>query len=178
MSPDLTLVPPLPQRSSIATIFGSWRWTRRRLLSVIAAVVVVVAVSVAVVLVVRGDAPTNAAIAGSHAITTEELEEQYGVRLGIVGLIAAGGLVEMKFQVLDADKATALFGPVEEMPKLAIEDSTRVLSSAKGMKHHMQLLDGASYFLLYTNVANAVSDGTQVAFVINGVRVPHLRVQQ
>jgi hypothetical protein len=177
MSPDLTLVPPLPQRSSIARIFGSWRWTRRRA-TVTAACLVAVAVIVTVVLVVRDGAPTNAAIAGSRAITAEEMEDQYGVRLGIVGLIAAGGLVEMKFQVLDADKATALFGPVEEMPKLALEGSTRVLSSAKGMKHHMQLLDGASYFLLYTNVANSVADGTQVAFVINGVRVPHLQVQQ
>ena len=121
---------------------------------------------------------TNAAIDGSTAITADELESQYGVRLDVVGLIASGGLIELRFQVTDADKATALFGAVEDMPVLAVEGSTAVLTSAKGMKHQLTLLDGASYFFLYTNVANAVHEGSTVAFVINGVRVPHLIVQQ
>ena len=65
----------------------------------------------------------------------------------------------------DADKATALFGAVEDMPVLAVEGSTQVLESAKGMKHQLTLLDGASYFFLYANVANAVHEGSTVAFV-------------
>ena len=51
-----------------------------------------------------------------------------------------------------------------------------MLQSAKGMKHQLTLLDGASYFFLYANVANAVHEGSKVAFVINGVRLPHLTV--
>ena len=121
---------------------------------------------------------TNAAIDGSTAITEDQLESQYGVRLQVVGLLASGGLLELSFQVTDADKATALFGDVEDMPLLAVEGSTTVLESAKGMKHQLTLLDGASYFLLYANVANAVHEGSTVAFVINGVRIPHLVVQQ
>ena len=107
----------------------------------------------------------NPAIADSSAITAEQLEQQYGVRLDVVGLLASGGLLELKFQVHDADKASALFGPAEDMPVLAVEGSTRVLKSASGMKHHFEILDGASYFFLYTNVANAVHEGSEVAFV-------------
>lgn len=120
----------------------------------------------------------NPAIASSTAITSEQLEQRYGVKLGIVGLLASGGLLELKFQVVDADKATALFGEVEDMPMLAVEDSTAVLETARGMKHQLSLLDGASYFFLYTNVADAVHAGSTVAFVINGHRVPNLEVQQ
>jgi hypothetical protein len=120
----------------------------------------------------------NPAIASSTAISADQLEQQYGVKLGVVGLLASGGLLELKFQVVDADKATALFGEVEDMPLLAVEGSTMVLESAKGMKHQLVLLDGASYFFLYTNVANAVHAGSTVAFVINGQRVPHLTVQR
>lgn len=126
----------------------------------------------------RNQKPTNAAIAGSSVITAEQLEQQYGARLDVLGLLASGGLLELKFQVLDADKATALFGPAEDMPMLAVEGSTTVLKSARGMKHGLEILDGATYFFLYTNVANAVHEGSQVAFVINGVRIPHLVVQR
>ena len=118
----------------------------------------------------------NAAIAGSTAITAEQLQQDYGVRLDVVGLLASGGLLELRFQVIDADKATALFGPVEDMPMLAVEGTDRVLESSKGMKHSLTLLDGASYFLLYPNVANSVHEGSQVAFVVNGIRIPHLTV--
>ena len=121
---------------------------------------------------------TNSAIAGSTAITAEQLEQDYGVRLDIVGLLASGGLLELKFQVTDADKAIALFGAQEDMPVLAVEGSDMVLRTPNGMKHSLTILDGASYFFLYANVANAVHEGSQVAFVINGVRLPHLIVQR
>jgi hypothetical protein len=122
--------------------------------------------------------PGNEAIDSSTAITADQLEQEYGVRLGVIGLLASGGLVELKFQVTDADKATGLFGSVEDMPVLAVEGTEHVLQSAKGMKHNIRILDGASYFFLYTNVANVLHAGSEVAFVINGVRIPDLVVQQ
>jgi hypothetical protein len=143
----------------------------------VVAALVVVAVVVGV-FALRGDANANSAIDGSKAITAEQLADQYGVKINVVGLIASGGLVELRFQVVDADKASALFGEVEDMPKLAVEGSSRILTSAKGMKHHLTLLDGASYFFLYTNVNDSVHQGSRVAFVINGVRLPHLEVLQ
>jgi hypothetical protein len=118
----------------------------------------------------------NAAIAGSTAITADQLEQQYGVKIDIIGLLASGGLIELRFQVTDADRAAALFGAVDDMPVLAVEGSSRVLESAKGMKHHLTLLDGATYFFLYTNAGNAVHEGSEVSFVVNGVRLPHLTV--
>ena len=126
----------------------------------------------------RNRPATNAAIADSAAITAEQLEQQFGVRLDVVGLLASGGLLELKFTVHDADKASALFGAAEDMPVLAVEGSTRVLQSARGMKHNFEILEGATYFILYTNVANAVQEGSKVAFVLNGVRIPHLVVQR
>ncbi len=126
----------------------------------------------------RNRPATNAAIADSSAVTAEQLEQQYGVRLDVLGLLASGGLLELKFTVHDADKASALFGPAEDMPVLAVEGTTRVLQSASGMKHNFEILEGASYFILYTNVANAVHEGSKVAFVLNGIRLPHLVVQR
>jgi hypothetical protein len=143
----------------------------------VAALVVVVAIGVGVFAFTRDD-NSNATIDSSKAVTTEQLADTYGVKLGVLGLIASGGLIELKFQVVDADKATALFGNVEDMPKLAVEGTSTTLTSAKGMKHHLTILDGATYFFLYTNVNDAVHQGDKVAFVMNGVRLPHLEVQK
>ncbi len=46
------------------------------------------------------------------------------------------------------------------------------------MKHHMTLLNGGSYFIFYTNAANAVHEGSMVSMVINGVRLEHIVVQK
>ncbi len=148
-------------------------WRRR-----LAGAVVVLALGGSALAVWTHRGPTNSAIEHSRAITAAQLEAQYGVRLGNIGLLASGGLVELKFQVIDADKATALFGETEDMPLLAVEGTSFVLESAKGMKHSLTLLDGASYFFLYTNVSNSLHDGSTVAFVINGERVPNLLVRQ
>ena len=121
---------------------------------------------------------TNPVIAGSTEVNAAQLEDQYGVRIDVIGLLASGGLLELRFQVTDADKATALFGEVEDMPVLAVEGTDKVLWTAKGMKHQLKLHDGGAGVFLYGNVANAVHEGSNVAFVINGVRLAHLTVMK
>ena len=62
---------------------------------------------------------------------------------------------------------------------LAVEGTVaRVLQYGEGHEAQLRILDGASYFFLYTNVANVLHAGSEVAFVINGVRIPDLVVQQ
>jgi len=129
-------------------------------------------------LVFQNGSPTNPALAHSSPVTPEELEATYGVRIDVIGLLAAGGLVELRFQVTDKDKAAALFGGGDGAPQLAVESTTKVLRSASGMAHKLTLLDGASYFLLYGNPGNIVHAGMQVAFVLNKVRLDHLVVQR
>lgn len=161
-----------------AGVPAAGRHRRRRSLAIGVAAVVA---AVLTFLVWQRQTPHNEAIDGSREVTAAELEDQYGVRVGVIGLLASGGLVEMKFQVTDADKASALFGGgnVSEMPLLAVQGTDTVLMSAKGHKHtNLKLLDGATYFLLYTNVGNSVHAGTEVAFVLNGVRLADLPVLQ
>lgn len=126
----------------------------------------------------RSRPPTNPAIEGTTSVSAEDLESVYGAKVDLVALLASGGLIELRFQVIDKDKARALFGDVEDMPKLAVEDSDLVLESARGMGHKFELVNGGSYFILYPNPADAVHKGTEVSFVMNGYRVPHLVVQK
>jgi hypothetical protein len=126
----------------------------------------------------RPGTTTNTAVAASKPVTAEVLEKQYGAKIEMVGLLAAGGLIELRFHVIDKDKAIGLFGKVADMPMLAVEGTSKVLESAKGMKHSMTLLNGGSYFIFYTNAANALHAGSMVSMVINGVRLEHIVVQK
>jgi hypothetical protein len=140
--------------------------------------VVALALGVGGVVLLNRPAGGNTAIAAGRPVTAEVLEKQYGAKIQMVGILAAGGLIELRLQVVDKDKAMALFGPVEKMPMLAVEGTSKVLESAKGMKHHMTLLDGGSYFMFYANAANVVHEGSMVSMVINGVRLEHIVVQK
>jgi hypothetical protein len=44
------------------------------------------------------------------------------------------------------------------------------------MRHHLTLLDGGSYFVLYANAGNALSEGTPVSVQIDDVVLEHLVV--
>lgn len=146
---------------------------RRRHLARWAALGAVVAVAVAGVLVVRGvrDARPSA---GGHAVTAEELERTYGTRVDLVALTALGGLVQLRFTVLDASKAEPLFHVAENMPALEAESSGAILHAPTGMRHHLTLLDGGSYFVLYANSGNALSPGAPVSVLIDDVKLEHL----
>jgi hypothetical protein len=121
---------------------------------------------------------TNPALAGTRSVTADELESVYGAHIDRVALLASGGLIELRFRVIDKDKAVALFGEVDDMPKLAIEHSDVVLESGHGMRHKLSLVNGGSYFILYPNPANVVTKGTEVSFLMNGYRIPHITVQK
>jgi len=135
---------------------------------------------VTTIVVVRSVDDHTSALTGTTPVTASEMETRYGAKFGVVGLLAAGGLLELRFQVIDKDKAEMLFGHGDRtsMPRLVVDGSDTVLESGKGMAHKLTLLDGASYFLLYTNAANAVHEGSMVSVVINDVRLDGLVVQQ
>ncbi len=97
-----------------------WRFTRRMTRYIAAAVAVAVAGgALAVYRISRDDAATS----GGRAITAAELERTYGTRIDLVALTALGGLVQLRFTVLDAAKAEPLFHLAENMPALEAESS-------------------------------------------------------
>jgi hypothetical protein len=107
-------------------------------------------------------------------VTAAELESKYGMRVDLVALTALGGLVQLRFTVLDKTKAEALFHQAEKMPALIAEPSGKVLHAPAGMRHHLTLLDGGSYFVLYANAGNALAAGTPVSVLIDTVKLEHL----
>lgn len=113
-----------------------------------------------------------------------EIEGRFGVRFTQVGITADGGMVDLRYQVLDPDKAMALMSMSmaeaetnPAAPKLIIEaDGTEIANSeVMSMK---QLPEANSIqFILYANPRGLLKPGMQVTVVVGDLRLPHVPVQ-
>lgn len=113
--------------------------------------------------------------AASVPISRKQLANEYGIRLTLVGVTAAGGLVDLRFKITDAEKAKKLFDDPAVMPAVVAEPTGTVLEPPHG-GHNSRVTptSGASYFILIGNAGGVVQRGVPVSVVINNVRVEHI----
>ena len=121
----------------------------------------------------------------TRSVTAEAMDQQYGIHIDLVGVSAAGGMVDLRFTVSDPKKALPLFeaasdatggdGASHEMsasaPVLVVPTSNAVIHMTGGMGHHPKLVEGGHYFMLYPNPAGSIQDGTSVSVVIGDIRL-------
>jgi hypothetical protein len=115
--------------------------------------------------------------ATARVVTAADFQAEYGIRVDLVAVIAAGGLVNVRFTVLDADKAGHLLHDTAELPSLYVEGTGAVLRTSQPKAHKMRILDGASYFLMYPNSGGAIQRGTQVSLFVDPVRLQPIGAQ-
>ena len=108
-------------------------------------------------------------------VSAAGLEQKSGVRITHVAVSGAGGLVDVRYQVVDPDKAVVLH---ETRPELVDETTGVVVDKLfMGHRHTGVLHAGETYFLLFENPGNLVQRGTRATVVLGGVRVPHVEVE-
>jgi hypothetical protein len=142
------------------------RWSFRVMIFVVALLVIG---STAVYAAARGGNKR-----GGQAVSAKVLEERYGARVDLVATAALGGMVELRFTVLDIKKADALFHDPEKMPRLLVEGVGQTLEPPSGMKHSMKMVNGGSYFILYGNRGGHVKEGSKISVVVGDIRLEHL----
>lgn len=113
----------------------------------------------------------------TRVLTPLELEEEFGVRIRLVGVTASGGLVDLRYRVVDLGKALPLLGNHETMPALVEEKSDVTLRAPEGMMHHEDLKQDRTYFMHYPNAGNSVKPGSKVAMVMGDIRVEWVTAQ-
>ena len=117
---------------------------------------------------------------GSSPLTSESdasaasIEQRWGIRVTQIAPTADGGLVDVRYQVTDADKALAMLDDVDNLPVLIAEDSATTINSAVLMAQKHVLSPGRTYFLLYRNANGAVRSGTPVTVTIGEFRLRHV----
>jgi len=108
----------------------------------------------------------------AKVISNDTLEQEYGIRLTLVGVTAAGGMVDVRYRVVDPVKAAKLIDPNEGgiMPMVYVGSGDVMLMPDMHMREQ-QLVAGRVYFVLIPNAQNAVKRGTVVTVVFGNVAV-------
>jgi hypothetical protein len=111
------------------------------------------------------------------AVSAAGVAQRAGVRVVRVAATGGGGLLDLRYQVVDADVAAAAVHNPKTPPALVDERSGRVLGQLlMGHMHHGTLKAGVTYYLVFLNAGDAVRRGDRVSVVLGGARLQHLRV--
>jgi hypothetical protein len=115
--------------------------------------------------------------AGTTLVTAEGMAARYGIDVNLIGVTAAGGLIEFRYQVVDPDKAELMIHDEKLLPVVVVEDTgaTMVISRPH---HATDIKLGGTYFFLFANAHNAIHAGSKLTLVMGDSRIEHLVAQQ
>ena len=115
--------------------------------------------------------------AGTALVTAEGMAARYGIDVNLIGVTAAGGLIEFRYQVVDPDKADRMIHDTTLLPILVVEETGETLVIRAPHHHKTELELGGTYFFLLANAHNALRDGSLVTLVMGDARLEHLVAQ-
>ena len=105
-----------------------------------------------------------------------ELEAVNGVRIESVSLTGAGGLIDLRFLVVEPNKAAALHEPAT--PPVIVDEGTGLVVSEllMGHSHTGPYRAGGTYYLIFVNPGNLIRQGTEVAVLLGNSQLEHVVV--
>jgi hypothetical protein len=114
---------------------------------------------------------------GPSEAARQAFEIQTGVRIVLVGITAGGGMIDLRYQVIDADKALAVHDNANP-PKIIDEASGRVLQT-RWMNHNSDhnFRTGQTYYELILNQDGAIQPGSRVTVTFGDYMIEGIVVQ-
>ena len=146
-----------------------------RTAAAICALGAVVAAAATFLLLNRSAAEATASAARPSPAAIAAIQERYGVRFTMLGLTASGGMLDLRFVAVDADKVEQL-GHHGTKIRLVVEHTGRTLNSEQMTPHFGKVHVGSQYFALLRNDGNALRQGDLVTVVVGKLALEHLRV--
>lgn len=99
------------------------------------------------------------------------MEARWGVRFSQVAVTADGGLVDLRYVVLDEARAAGVGASGATSPKVYDERSQTLLDTPTMAPHGHHLRRGSTAFLLLRNTGGAVRRGDRVTIVVGRTRL-------
>ncbi|MEP7034157.1 MAG: hypothetical protein ABI934_01130 [Actinomycetota bacterium] len=116
--------------------------------------------------------------AGTTLVTAEGMAARYGIDVNLIGVSAAGGLVEFRYQVVDPDKADAMVHDTKLFPIVVVEDSGATMAIPRPHQHAGAGAElGATAFFMFANAHNAIHKGSLLTLVMGDARLEHIVAQ-
>ncbi len=156
--------------ASITAVRG---WTRSRK----ALPVVLVLLAVALVWSVLARGSSAAAARGYRVPQDAKVESTLGVRFSQAAVVADGGIVELRYVVLDPQKASRFQNDVHHPPVLRSERRGGSVYRTALMKQGHDLRPGQTYYVLYLNNHAAIRSGESMEIDAGGGRIASVPVR-
>ena len=139
---------------------------------------IILIVAVAAGLFYYNSSAHQAAVPAKTVISQSTLEQQYGMRVNLVAVTAAGGMVDLRLKLLNGEKAKRLLQDKRNFPALYVSERDITLSTSEDAKSQpLAFEDNADLFLLFPNAGNAVKPGTPVSLVFGDIALEPLDVK-
>jgi hypothetical protein len=104
-------------------------------------------------------------------ISQATLEEEYGLQVSLIGVTAAGGMVDVRLTIVDGEKAKTLLGDPKNYPSLFVEQRYFLRTSEDVARQALKFDDGSRLFVLFPNTRGVVKPGTAVTLVFGNTAV-------
>ena len=106
-----------------------------------------------------------------------DIEAKYGVRFVRIGMTADDGLIDVRFQILDAAKAGPVLGHHAQVKMLLANERTRkVLDTRAFTPGDSNVLGGEGSYVLFRNAAGTIRRGDYVDIFLGDLHIDHFRV--
>ncbi len=105
-----------------------------------------------------------------------ELEARHGIQITQIALTAAGGLVDLRFKILDAAKARKLLGDAANVPSLIVGENPPLVAPHHALRG-AKFGEGVIFYILYPNARNVIKTGVEVMVAMGDVRLGPVTVQ-
>lgn len=112
-------------------------------------------------------------VPGTIPVNTE-IEEKFGVRFAFLAVTADGGMVELRYRVVDEGRAANFGHYTETAPMLISEDTGEVVDVTIMGLHNHRVEPGRQYYVLYRNTGGAIKSGRPVTIAVGDLELKHV----
>lgn len=116
-------------------------------------------------------AQAQTALQARTVVSEQALADQYGLRVNLVAVTAAGGMVDLRLKIIDAAKAKALLGDQANFPKLLAGNHVMLQAADNIASQPILFEDGGNLFVLYPNALGEVRQGDPVSIVFGNLQL-------
>jgi hypothetical protein len=105
-----------------------------------------------------------------------EIEERFGIRFTSLSVVGKGGLLDLRYRVVDAGKAKNFGHYAETSPMLIAADGRQVEVTIM-MLHNHRVEGGRVYYILFRNTDNAIKPGEKVTIQLDDILLEQVIAQ-
>ena len=119
---------------------------------------------------------SEAATGKTKVPQSRQMEAKSGIRILSAHAVAGGGVIDLRYQILDPLKAAIVEGDPTKTPHLQDVRNGGVLADTAAMRKGHEMRPAGTYFLLYYNKSGVVKSGDFVNVTIDGLTLNNVPV--